>query len=224
MLADLLVSDLSGDGTQLRKEIPRILKKLVDVGTLIKLDDEYSLQTRESSEWDREFRNRQTRLNNDPTSLSSKRGSLISADCGDALKSVKLTQGKSKEPRKLQVHFGPEAPQAVGSDIPIWVRDGWGEKESIVVNDARAAGNDSAIIYVYIPKASADDLQRALVEYEAAKSTLDFKGTPTTPEGCEARDAMATRMAAAAAARDQIARDLIERAKLSRAAAASDTN
>src|SRR5438552_12456568 len=62
MLADLLVSDLSSGGTQLRKDIPGILKKLVDAGTLIKPDEEYSLQTRESSEWDREFRNRQTRL------------------------------------------------------------------------------------------------------------------------------------------------------------------
>lgn len=214
MLADLLVSDLSGDGTQLRKEIPRILKKLVDAGTLIKLDEEYSLQTRESSEWDREFRNRQTRLNSDPTSLSSKRGSLISADCSDVLKSIKLAQGKCKEPRKLLVHFGIEAPPAGGSDIPIWVRDGWGEKESTVVNDARAAGNDSAIIYVYIPKASADDLQKAIVEYEAAKSTLDFKGTPSTPEGREARDAMATRMASAEATRNQIIQDVIERAKV----------
>ena len=214
MLADLLVSDLSNDGTQLRKEIPRILKKLVDAGTLIKLDEEYSLQTRESSEWNREFRSRQTRLNNDPTSLSSKRGSLISAGCGDALKSIKLVQGKCKEPRKLLVRFGAEAPPAGGSDIPVWVRDGWGEKESTVVNDARGAGNDSAIIYVYIPKASADDLQKAIVEYEAAKSTLDFKGTPTTPEGREARDAMATRITTAETTRNQIIQDVIERAKV----------
>jgi hypothetical protein len=214
MLADLLVSDLSSDGTQLRKDIPRILKKLVDVGTLIRLDEEYSLQTRESSEWDREFRNRQTRLNSDLTSLSSKRGSLISAGCGDVLKGIKLAQGKCKEPRKLMVHFGTEAPPAGGSDIPVWVRDGWGEKESTVVNDARASGSDSAIIYVYVPKASADDLQKALVEYEAAKSTLNFKGSPTTPEGCEARDAMATRMATAEAARNQIVNDVIDRAKV----------
>lgn len=214
MLADLLVSDLSNDGTQLRKEIPRILKKLVDAGTLIKLDDEYSLQTRESSEWDREFRNRQTRLNNDPTSLAGRRGSLISASCGEALKIIKLAQGKCKEPRKLLFYFGTEAPPAGGIDIPVWVRDGWGEKESTVVNDARAAGNDSAIIYAYIPKASADDLQKAIVEYEAAKSTLDFKGIPTTPEGREARDAMSTRMAAAEVARNQIIKDVIERAKV----------
>lgn len=77
MLADLLVANLSDDGTELRKEIPRVLQKLVDAGTLLKVDNEYSLQTRESSEWDREFRNRQTRLNNDLTTLSTKRSSLI---------------------------------------------------------------------------------------------------------------------------------------------------
>lgn len=214
MLADLLVSDLSNDGTQLRKDIPRVLQKLVDSGTLIKLDEEYSLQTRESSEWDREFRNRQTKLNNDLTSLSSKRSSLLNAACGEALKGVKLSQGKCKEPRKLQVHFGAEAPAADGTDIPVWVRDGWGERESTVLNDARAAGSNSPIIFVYIPKASADDLQTAIVEYEAAKSTVDFKGTPTTPEGREARDAMATRMATAEAARNQIVKELIDRAKV----------
>ncbi|MFH1418839.1 MAG: BREX system P-loop protein BrxC [Planctomycetota bacterium] len=214
MLADLLVSDLSGDGTKLRKEIPRVLQKLVDAGTLIKLDEEYSLQTRESSEWDREFRNRQSRLNSDLTSLSSKRGSLISAGCSEVLKGVKLTQGKCKEPRKLLVHFGSEVPPAGGSDIPVWVRDGWGEREGTVVNDARAAGSESPVIFVYIPKANADDFQKAIVQYEAAKSTLDFKGTPTTPEGCEARDAIATRMATAEATRNQIIRDVINEAKV----------
>jgi len=214
MLADLLVFDLSSDGTQLRKDIPPILDKLVETGTLIKVDDEYSLQTRESSEWDREFRNRQTRLNSDLTSVASRRGSLISASCGDTLKGIKLTQGKCKEPRKLVVHFGLEAPPAGGSDIPVWVRDEWGEKDGTVVNDARAAGSASAIIYVFVPKASANDLQTAIVDYEAAKATVDFKGTPTTPEGREARDAMATRMATAEATRNQIVNDVIDRAKV----------
>ncbi len=214
MLADLLVSDLSNGGTQLRKEIPRILKKLVENGTLIKLDEEYSLQTRESSEWDREFRNRQSRLNSDLTSLSSKRGSLISAACGNALKGIKLTQGKCKEPRKLMVHFGTESPPSRGSDIPVWVRDGWGEREKTAINDARAAGSDSATIYIYVPKSSADDLQKAIVEYEAAKSTLDFKGIPTGDSGKEARKGMETRMAAAENTRNQIIDDVIDNAKV----------
>lgn len=232
MLADLMVSDLAHDGTELRKNIPRVLKLLADPppeserpswlrkamqnkgALVIEIEGQYSLQTRESSEWDREFRNRQTRLNSDVTMLSSKRGALISAACGDALKGIKLVQGKCKEPRKLLVHFGNESPPTDATGIPVWVRDGWGEKESTVVNDARAAGNDSPIIYVYVPKASADDLQKAIVEYEAAKSTVEFKGTPTTDEGREARDAMSTRMATAEASRDQIISDLIDRAKV----------
>ena len=214
MLADLLVGDLSGDGTRLRKDIPAVLESLVDIGTLIKLDEEYSLQTRESSEWDREFRNRQTRLNSDLPTLSSRRGSLISARFADAFKGIRLVQGGCKEPRKLQVHFGADAPTPGGRDIWVWVRDGWGEKEGAVVNDARAASIDGATIYVYMPKASADDLQKAIVDYEAARSTLDFKGAPTTPEGHDARGAMATRMATAQVSRDQIVRDVIDRAKV----------
>ena len=214
MLADLLVSDLANDGTQLRKDIPRVLDKLVDDGTLIRLDEEYSLQTRESSEWDREFRNRQTRLNGDLTALASKRGALVGSICAGALKGVKLAQGRSKEPRKLAVYFGADSPPPGGTDIPVWVRDGWGERESTILSDARAAGSDSPTIYVYIPKASADDLQKAVVEYEAAKSALEFKGTPTSPEGREARDAMATRMRTAETERDQIVQDVVDQAKV----------
>ncbi len=214
MLADLLVSDLAADGAKYRRDVPRILEKLVQDGTLIKLEDGYGLQTRESSEWDREFRNRQTRMNNDLTALASKRGALLGAACQEALEAIKLVQGKSKEPRRLRPCFGAEAPPAAGVDIPVWVRDGWGEKESTVVNDARSAGSDGAIIYIYVPKASADDLQKAIVDCEAAKATLDFKGTPTTPEGREARDAMTTRRVTAEATRHEIVRDLIDRAKV----------
>jgi len=196
MLADLMVSDLATEGTELRKVVPKVLKLLADPppesgrppwlrkamqdkgALLIEIEGEYSLQTRESSEWDREFRNRQTRLNSDLTSLSTKRSSLISAACSEALRGIKIVQGKCKEPRKLGIHFGSDAPPSNGVDIPVWVRDGWGEKESTVLNDARTTGNGSPIIFAFVPKASADDLQKAIVEYEAARSTLEFKGTP----------------------------------------------
>jgi len=162
-LADLLISDLSNDGATLRKEIPQILDKLVDEGKLIKIDEEYSLQTRESSEWDREFRNRQTRLNNDLTALAGKRSSLLNAACSTALNGIKLLQGKCKAARSLYIHFGTEPPEVKGSEIPVWIRDGWGENESTVLADARAAGTDSPVIYGYVPKASADDLKKAIV-------------------------------------------------------------
>jgi len=213
-LADFLVSDLASDGTTLRKEIPQILDKLVDEGKLIKIDEEYSLQTRESSEWEREFRNRQTKLNNDLTALSSKRSSLLNAACSSALNGIKLLHGKCKAARKLSIHFGTEPPEVKGNEIPVWIRDGWGENESTVLADARAAGTDSPVIYVYVPKVSADDLKKAIIEYEAAKTTIEFKGTPTTPEGQEARDSMATRMGSAEVARNSIIQDVINAAKV----------
>jgi hypothetical protein len=204
MLADLLVSNLGRDGATLRKEIPPILEKLVQEGKLIKLEDGYGLQTRESSEWDREFRNRQTKMNADLTAISTKRSALMAAAFNETLGSIKLLHGKSKEPRKIILHFGDQAPTTKGHEIPVWIRDGWGENESTVVNDARAAGTDSPVVYVFVPKSSADDLKKAIVDWEAAKSTIDFKGTPTTPEGREARDAMATRMGEAEDRRDTI--------------------
>jgi hypothetical protein len=214
MLADLLVADLANDGAALRCDIPRVLDKLVADGVLIKLDEEYSLQTRESSDWDREFRNRHSRLNGDLSAINNKRSTLLSAQCSTVLGELRLTQGASRTARAFRVHYSNDAPQVEGQEIPVWIRDGWGENEGTVLSDARAAGSDSATIFAYIPKGSAEDLKKAILEYEAAKATLDFKGTPTTPEGIEARDAMSTRMKTAENTRDRIIRDVINAAKV----------
>lgn len=214
MLSDLLVSDLGNDGSSCRKEVPRILDKLSKEGKIIKLEDGYSLQTREGSEWDREFRNRQSKLINDGTAVAAKRSTLLSTAFDKSISGIKLLHGKSKEPRKLVLHFGDDAPAAKGHEVPVWVRDGWGESETSVTNDARAAGSDSPILYVFIPKVSADDLRKAIVDYEAARATIDFKGTPSTDEGREARDAMSARMSEAAARRDEIIRQVIDVSKV----------
>ena len=139
-LADLLVKDLAKDGASLRGQLPRLLDELVAAGTLMKLDDEYSLQTRESSEWEAEFRNRQTKLVNDPTRMSSKRAQLLGAAVQDSIGSVRLLHGQCKEPRKLALHFGAETPLGTAHEIPVWIRDGWGVDEKNVLADAREAG------------------------------------------------------------------------------------
>jgi hypothetical protein len=64
-LADLLVEDLTADNGKLRSDVGDVLEKLSKDGVLMQVGDEYRLQTREGSEWDREFRNRQTKLNSD---------------------------------------------------------------------------------------------------------------------------------------------------------------
>ena len=95
----------------MRGQLPKLLGELVAAGTLMKLDDEYSLQTRESSEWEAEFQNRHTKLVNDPTRMSSKRVQLLGAAVQDSIGSVRMLHGRCKEPRKLALHFGAEAPQ-----------------------------------------------------------------------------------------------------------------
>lgn len=193
-LADLLVQDLAKDGATLRGQLPRLLEKLVAAGTLMKLDDEYSLQTRESSEWEAEFRNRRSKLVNDPTRMSSQRTQQLGAAVQEAIGAVKLLHGKCKEPRKLALHFGAEPPQGAAHDIPVWIRDGWGADEKSVIADARVADSDSPAIHVFVPKSRADALARVIAAQSAAKETLDYKGVPSTPEGIEARQGMETRL------------------------------
>ena len=214
MLADLLVEDLEKDGARLRRDIPRILDGLVADAKLIKIDDEYSLQTRESSEWENEFRRKSTALSGDLAGINNKRAAQLNGECLKTLAGIRMVHGLSKTARDLKVHYGSDAPSTAGTEVPVWIRDGWGDAEKVVVTDAQKAGTDSATVFVHIPKASADDLKKAIIEFEAAKQTLEFKGVPTTTEGNEARSAMETRRATAESNRDRIIRELIGTAKV----------
>ena len=196
-LADLLVQDLAGDGAALRGRLPALLDELAAAGTLMKLDDEYSLQTRESSEWEAEFRNRQSRLANDLTGMSGKRAQLLGAAVQEAVGPIRLLHGACKEPRKLSLNFGAEPPPDGGPDVAVWIRDGWGADEKSVIADARAAGPDSPTIHVFVPKSRADALARLIAARSAAHDTLEYKGVPSTHEGIEARRGMETRRAEA---------------------------
>ena len=196
-LADLLVQDLSTDGAALRGRLPALLDELVAAGTLLKLDREFSLQTRESSDWEAEFRNRQSRLAGDLVGMGSTRSGLLGTVVQDAVGSMRLTHGVAKEPRKLVMHFGSEPPPVGQHDIPVWIRDGWGADESAVLAEARAAGPDDPVVHVFVPKSGADALPRLIAARGAARETLEYKGVPSGPEGIEARQGMETRLAEA---------------------------
>ena len=213
-LADLLVKDLARDGSALRGQLPKLLGDLVATGKLMKLDDEFSLQTRESSEWEAEFRNRQTRLVNDPVRMSSKRAQLLGAAIQETVGFVKLIHGKCKEPRKLTLHFGAERPAGNAHEIPVWIRDGWGAGEKSVLADARAAGSDSPMVHVFVPKSRANALARVIASQSAAKDTLEYKGVPSSPEGIEARQGMETRLTEAANNLRALVAEFIDDAKV----------
>ena len=214
MLADLMVEDLEKDGARLRKEIPQVLDKLVAESKLIKIDDEYSLQTRESIEWESEFRRQANALSADLAAINSKRSALLGSECEKQLGSVRMPHGQSKTPRTLTIHYGSDAPASDGAEVPVWIRDGWGDAEKTVLTDAQKAGTDSPMVFVHIAKSSAEELKKVIVDYEAANRTLEIRGVPTTTEGNEARSAMETRRATAESNRDRIVHELISSAKV----------
>jgi hypothetical protein len=215
MLADLMVSDLRDDGADLRKRIPQLLDQLVETGVLLKYESEYNLQTKEYSDWDREFRNRESRLRDKDAEIHAKREALIRAAATAALKNVQISHdGERKEKRKLEIHFGDEPPKVEGDTVPVWIRDGYSSNEKNVVDTARAAGTDSPLVFVFMPRGNANGLKNQIVRSEAAKGTIQIKSPPSTPEGEEAKKAMETRLSDVILARDELIGKIIDAAKV----------
>src|ERR1039457_7027740 len=102
-MADLLIDDLTADNGKLRSEVEEKLIKLSDQGVLMLVGDEYRLQTREGSDWDREFRNRQTKLNNDDGAVQFQRDQLVYSETDKIVRGIKLIQGAAKEQRQFLI-------------------------------------------------------------------------------------------------------------------------
>ena len=213
-ISDLIINDLTGDNGKLRYDVETMLKKLANDGVLMLVGDEYRLQTREGSEWDREFRNRQTKLNNDDAAIQFKRDQFLYSEMDKVIRGLRVVQGAVKEPRQFVIHREATPPTVDGSGTPVWIRDGWSTSEKDVTEAARSAGSDSPTIHVFIPRQSADDLRRLIVEADAAQQTLDTKGNPTGPEGQEARKSMDSRRGHTVGKRDRLIRAIVSNAKV----------
>jgi hypothetical protein len=188
-LADLLVENLSQGSSVLRATLPGILDKCE---LLMKVGDEYRIQTEESAAWSNEFLSQRSNLANEAHRIDAERDDRIRRKFGEMARKLSLTQGSSKVTRDISPIFDSQLPNDVGQRICVWVRDGWSIDENSVRADARQAGNQSSTVFVFIPKRSADDLRHHLIDFKAASATLDKRGVPNTPEGTEARAAMET--------------------------------
>lgn len=188
-LADLMVEDLSQGSSYLRSKLPGLLDKCE---LLMRVGDEYRIQTEESAAWNDEFLSQRSQLANEATRIDMERNNRIRNKLGDVVKKISLTQGDSKVSRNIYPIFDTQLPSNISEKVYIWIRDGWETDLSSVRVDALQAGNESPTIFVFIPKCSADDLRHHLMDYKAASATLDKKGVPNTPEGIEARAAMET--------------------------------
>ena len=213
-IADLVIDNVTGNNGKIRSDVEAMLKKLADDGLLMFVGDEYRLQTREGSEWDREFRNRQTKLNNDDAAIQFKRDQFLYSEIAKVIRGLRVVHGVAKEPRQFVIHREATPPTVDGSGIPIWIRDGWSASEKDVTDAARSAGSDSPTIHLFIPRQSADDLRRLIVEADAAQQTLDVRGNPAGAEGQEARRSMDSRRARTVGDRDGLIRETVSNAKV----------
>ncbi|MDD2467996.1 MAG: BREX system P-loop protein BrxC [Desulfobulbus sp.] len=189
ILADLLVENLNDGGSCLRGKLPGLLDKCE---LLMKVGDEYRIQTEESAAWSDEFLSQRSSLANETHRIEAERDDRIRKKFGEAVRKLSLFQGSSKVTRDIYPVFEAGLPADADQRVCVWVRDGWSIDENSVRADARQAGNQSPSVFVFIPKRSADDLRHHLINYKAASATLDKRGVPNTPEGTEARAAMET--------------------------------
>ncbi len=197
-LTDLLVSDLKNDRPRLEQQVPKMLKQLVDAGHVMAVENEFRLQTREGARWTHDFNRRRASALNDDQRINTKRAELLRDGTKQALKPVSLQQGSSGVPRKLAFELSSNRPATSNEEVTLWVRDGWSDDEKAVLNDARAAGVDSPVLFGYLPRLHHEELKQAIASHIAAQETLDAHGPAATPEAIEARKAVETHLEVAA--------------------------
>jgi hypothetical protein len=195
-LADLLVVDLKEGSAGLRSRLPKLLDRCE---LLMKVGDQFRIQTEESAAWNDEFLSQRAALANDSARVAVERTTWLRELFMKAVGKLQVPQGASKVIRTLQVTFESQLPADASREIWLWVRDGWVSDEGTVRADARQAGASSATVFVFVPRQSADELRNQLMDAVAAAATLEHRGIPSGPEGLEARAAMETTRKAAEA-------------------------
>ena len=218
VLADLLVENLSEGSTELRKRVPQQLEKLASAGTIMVLDgggeNEYRLQTQESSAWHDTYRQQEADIAGNPQRIDTERDDLLAKRARQASNDIRLQQGKSNEPRKLNLCFDPELPRDANKQLYAWVQHGWQTDEKSVIADARADDNRNGTLYVFIPSRNRSDLSQAITTEKAATATMDIRGIPSGTEGKDARAAMETRKQHAEKSKKRLLDEIFEGARV----------
>ncbi len=217
-LADLLVEDLADDGARLRKRVPQMLDLLVADGRLMRIDDEYRLQTEEGAEWEKDYRSRLAAIRDDATRMNQLRIERLMNAVDAALGGLKLVHGTSKTPRKIDIHWGQDEPPTGEGDVPVWIRDEWSVSESAVKKAAAEAGEESPIVFVFLPRHEVDQIKETVASFAAADDTLR-RPTPQTDEGKAAERAMRTRRVSDDERLTMLFQEVVSRGASSRAAA-----
>jgi hypothetical protein len=218
-LADLLVTDLAQGSGPLRQALPDLLHELqADDRLIMALSSshgmEYRLQTRESSAWYDTYRAQETELKAAPQRVEQKRAELLKARLGDVLKKVRVTQGKDHVERRLTPTYDENLPRDHAQNLYLWIQDGWQTDEKSVTAEARRQDATDPTLFVFLPAQNKTELANAIVALEAARATLQKKGTPSTEEGRDAQRSMESRQQSAEKGLDELLEQLLVGARV----------
>ena len=194
VISDLLVEDLAKDGATLRKDVPRLMEELVEQGRVMKLGDEFRLQTEEGAEWTKEFNQRRASIPSDAARMSQLRNEWLQRVVDEELAGLKLVHGRSATPRKLERHWSDDGPATDGTSVPLWIRDEWSATEAKIRETAAAAGTESPTVFVLLPRVDADAIRDSLASHASAQDTITQRPEPQTPEGRQAKQGMQSRV------------------------------
>jgi hypothetical protein len=197
-LADLLVEDLTQGSDELRRRIPELLATLEEDGRVLRGGDgAYAIQTGESMKWQAEYQRQRQSLQANAALLGEIRTRELRRLIERTAKPARTTQGRSSEKRDVRFHLDLNAPEAASdaAAVTVWVRDEWNTASRLVREDARSAGDESAIIFALVPKRQDREIENAIATYEAARRTLEMRGTAhADPQAQQAASAMRARM------------------------------
>lgn len=193
-IADLLVDNLNSNSDTFRNKIRELVKKLVDEKVLMPINDEYKLQTKIGAEWEQEFTKQYIKLNNSgDDEIQRVRRERIVALIKEKTKSISVMQGTSKMVRDFEIWDKDTIPN-LEHKLNVWIRDGWFENDTSVINEIRAAGNHSPLTYVFVKKFRDPELRTEILKFLAAGLAINAMGLPTTPEAEQAKKSMETRL------------------------------
>ena len=213
ILSDLLIEDL-GDTAPLRAKVPDLLVQLQAEGAIIAVNGEWRLQTKESAEWQDAFNRAQSQAAGDPTLVQRHRSALLQLAIDDALAVVgTVPHGVSKTSRRIERVAGDGKPAGEGLLARLW--NGWDHPLTTTLNDIKAADvAKDATIHLLIPEHRSQDLRNAIIAREAATSTIQSQGPPSTDPGKEAKAAMESSHARAEGLAKAILRESVEKAQV----------
>jgi len=203
-IAELLIDNLNESSDNFRSKIKELIKKMAEEKVLMPVNDEFKLQTKVGAEWEQEYTAQAVKLNSSgDDKIQSLRKEKIIAFFNDKTKTINILHGFSRQKRDFDI-WDKETRPNTDIKLNIWIRDGWFENESIVLNEIRAEGADAPLAYAFVKKFRDPELRSEIIKYLAAGLTLNAQGLPSNPEGEQAKKSMETRQGLAKVAIEEL--------------------